>query len=337
MGNDKTKIINLALQGGGSHGAFTWGVLDRLLQDERLGFEGISGASSGAINAAVMACGFAKDGREGARNALKNFWEVLSSQNLFFPAALTSFGEPDHPFLDTYLALTRIFAPGQLNPLDMNPLRELVTESIEFEYLRNNCPIKLFIAATQVRTGKLKIFENRDMSIDTLLASACLPSIHHPVKINGESYWDGGIAGNPPVFPLIFNCSHTDIMIVVIHPLEIADTPTTVEEIRERTVDLGFNTAFLREMRAIAFCKNMIAGDWLASGKLHNKMKQSHIHLIRDQALASQYTSRSRYNTLPSFINLLYNEGHAAADVWLESNFGMIGKQSSVDLTSLFC
>ena len=126
-------------------------------------------------------------------------------------------------------------------------------------------------------------------------------------------------------------------MIAVIHPQEIADTPSTAGEMRERTADLGFNTAFLREMRAIAFCKNMLAGDWLGSGKLHNEMKQTHIHLIRDQALMSLYTSRSRYNTLPSFIKLLYNEGHAAADVWLESNFGMIGKQSSVDLTSLFC
>ena len=337
MGVNKTKIINLALQGGGSHGAFTWGVLDRLLQDERLGFEAISGASSGAINAAIMVYGFAKGGRDGARNSLRNFWNLLSDQNLIFPVSLAPIDEPDLQALDTYLALTRIFAPGQLNPLDMNPLRELVTESIEFEYLRENCPIKLFIAATQVRTGKLKIFENRDMSTDTLLASACLPSIHHPVKIDGESYWDGGLAGNPPVFPLIFNCRHRDILIVLIHPLEIPDIPTTAEEIRIRTADLGFNTAFLREMRAIAFCKDMIAGDWLSSGKLHNKMKLSNMHLVRNHALASQYTSRSRYNTLPSFINLLYNEGHAAADIWLDNNYDVIGKQSSVDLSALFC
>jgi len=337
MKAQKTKIINLALQGGGSHGAFTWGVLDRLLQDERLEVEAITGASSGAINAAVMVYGFAKGGREGARDALRNFWNLLCGNYLIFPPSFATFDESESHMLETYLALTRIFAPGQLNPLNMNPLRELVMETIEFDYLRSNCPIRLFIATTQVRTGKLKIFENCDMSVDTLLASACLPSIHHPVQIDGEIYWDGGLAANPPIFPLIFNCRNRDIIIVVINPLEITDLPTNIVEIRERLSDIGINTAFLREMRAIAFCKNMIAGDWLASGKLHNKMKRSNIHLIRNHALATQFTARSRYNTLPSFINLLYNEGHSAADIWLENNYETIGKQSSVDLAALFC
>ena len=328
MSVNKHNIINLALQGGGSHGAFTWGVLDRLLEDERLDIEGISGASSGALNAAILAYGMASDGRDGARSALRNFWERVANEfSEIFQGSL----------LDTYLSLTQTFSPYQLNPLDMNPLRDLVVESIDFELLRKRCPIKLFIAATQVRTGKLKIFENKELSIDVLMASSCVPSIHHAVKIEGEDYWDGGFSGNPAVFPLIFNCKHTDIIIVMLHPLERPDTPTTAEEIQQRTSELSFSTAFLREMRAIAFSKKYIESDWLPSGYLEKRMKKTNIHIIEDQALSSQYNLRSRYNTLPLFINRFYSEGYAAAEIWLENKFDSLGKRSSVNLADIFC
>ncbi len=343
MSINKPSIINLALQGGGSHGAFTWGVLDRLLEDERLEIEGISGASSGAINAAILAYGLASNGRDGARLSLKNFWERVAREfseifhgSLYMPA-LYMFNKTESPILDTYLSLTQTFSPYQLNPLDMNPLRELVAESIEFELLKRHCPIKLFIAATQVRTGKLKIFENKELSIDTLMASSCIPSIHHSVKIQDEHYWDGGFSGNPAVFPLIFNCKHTDIIIVMLHPLERLDTPTTAEEIQARASELSFNTAFLREMRAIAFSKKYIESDWMPSGHLENRLKKTNIHLIEDQALSSQFNTRSRYNTLPSFIKMFYGEGYAAAEIWLENKFDTLGKRSSVDLAALFC
>ena len=338
-----TKVVNLALQGGGSHGAFTWGVLDRFLEDERIQIQGISGASSGAINAATLAYGMATGGREAARTALRKLWERIANEfseifsGPFYMSMLNLFNNTEHPALDSYLTLTKTFSPYQLNPMDMNPLRDLVAETIDFNYLQKNCPVKLFIAATHVRTGKLKIFENKELSIDALMASACLPSIHRAVEINGESYWDGGFSGNPPVFPLIFNCNQNDIVIVLIHPLEIDKMPVTAEEIQQRTSDLSFNTAFLREMRAIAFSKKMINKDWLPSGKLENRMNEINIHIIQDQALSSQYNSRSRYNTLPSFINLFHKEGYATAEVWLDENFDRLGKKSSIDLAAMFC
>lgn len=343
MNAQPKKTINLALQGGGSHGAFTWGVLDRLLADERLEFEGISGTSSGAMNAAVLACGLSSGGRTAAREKLAEFWGRIGSEfseifsGPFYLSMLNPFPDTKHPALDTYLSLTKTFSPYQLNPLDMNPLRELVAESIDFELLRHHCAVKLFIAATHVRTGKLKIFENREISIDALMASSCLPSIHQAIEIDGETYWDGGFAGNPAVFPLIFNCKQNDIVIVLLQPLEIEETPTTAEAIQQRTSDLGFNAAFLREMRAISFSKKLINKSWMPTGKLESRMDNINIHLIENQALASQYTARSRYNTLPSFINLFYKEGVAAADVWLEDNYTRIGENSSVDLATLFC
>lgn len=272
MAYSRRKSINLALQGGGSHGAFTWGVLDRLLEDGRIGIEGISGASSGAMNATVLAYGMARNGRAGARDALREFWEQIASEfSEIFRApvelpGLDMFSESDLPMLDTYLALTETFSPYQLNPLDMNPLRDLVKDFIDFEYLKKHPNVKLFIAATQVRTGKLKIFDNNTITIDALLASACLPSIHRAIEIEGELYWDGGFTGNPPVFPLIFNCRQRDIIIILLHPLERTELPTTAEQIRERTSELGFSTAFMREMRAIAFSKKITGNDWSKSG-----------------------------------------------------------------------
>jgi len=335
MRKPKTKVINLALQGGGSHGAFTWGVLDRLLEDERLRIEGISGASSGAMNAAVLAYGYTQGGTEGARKALRNFWEHIATEFSGKMPVLNPFNGATA--LDTYLELTKTFSPYQLNPLDMNPLRALVQQSIEFDSLRSNCPIKLFIAATQVSSGKLRIFENHELTIDTLMASSCLPSIHKAVVIENESYWDGGFAGNPPVFPLIFNCKHNDIVIVMLHPLKTSNLPTTAEEIRQHTSDLSFNTAFLREMRAIAFSKEIISGYWLPSGRLEKRLDKTNIHLIEDQATLSQFNARSKYNTLPSFLERLFKEGYATAGVWLENNFTHLGKKSSVDLAGLFC
>lgn len=343
MHDSKSKTISLALQGGGSHGAFTWGVLDRLLVDDRLRIEGISGASSGAMNAVVLAYGHATGGAAGARSALRIFWERLGkvfSETFYpplYPSRLNIFPDFGASSLDAYLVLAKTFAPHQLNPMNLNPLRDLLNETIAFDHLRKNCPIKLFIAATQVRTGKLRIFENHELSIDTLMASACLPFLHHTVEIDGESYWDGGFTGNPPVFPLIFNCTHDDIIIVMVHTLDKNIAPTTTEEIHERVSDINFNAAFLREMRAIAFSKNMISGNWLSSGKLESRMNNINIHLIEDQALFCQYNSRSRYNTLPAFLDLLFREGYAAADVWLENNFEHLGRKSSVNLAALFC
>lgn len=334
--------INLALQGGGSHGAFTWGVLDRLLAEPHLTIEGISGASSGAMNAVVLADGLLCGGRDGARAALREFWDQITVMfnDLFRPTAQLAnwlMFEIGAPFsLQSYLALTQAFSPYQLNPLNFNPLRELLESSIDFERLRNNQSIKLFVAATQVRTGKLRLFRERELCVDALLASACLPSLHHAVTIDGEAYWDGGYAGNPPVFPLIFDCDSDDVMIVIVQPLERTELPLTAEAIHMRAAELSFNTAFLREMRAITFSKQQINGDWLTLGKLERRLDRLNVHLVQNQELMEQLDPGSGYESPPAFIESLYEQGYASGERWLASNRQQLGKRSSVDLTALF-
>ncbi|MGH8249071.1 MAG: patatin-like phospholipase family protein, partial [Gammaproteobacteria bacterium] len=256
----RIKTLNLALQGGGSHGAFTWGALDCLLDFARIRIEAVSGASSGAMNAVVMAQGLMEDGPAGAHAALSKFWQRVGSHFgvLFgypgfhvWPAAASDV----LPSVEALLRLTREFSPYQLNPLGHNPLRSLLESSVDFTRLRSDSPVELFVGATQVRTGKLRIFPTGELTADVLLASACVPSLHHAVMIDDEPYWDGGFTGNPPVFPLVFSCEAADIMVIVVQPLLRPGIPTTAEEIRSRTLELGFSSAFLREMRAIAMSK----------------------------------------------------------------------------------
>ena len=215
----KTKLINLALRGGGAHGAFTWGVLDRLLEDDRIGFDGISATSAGAMNATVLASGMAAGGREGAKKALTEFWHRISHAALKSPLQPTLFDRllGDHSkaqsrgFVFSEL-LTRLFLPYEFNPLNQNPLRQALLDSVDFDALSpTTCRIKLYLAATNVRTGKTKVFDNSEIGVDAVLASACLPFLFQAVEIDGEAYWDGGYAGNPPIFPLIYSCSSSDV------------------------------------------------------------------------------------------------------------------------------
>ncbi|MCS3904117.1 NTE family protein [Methylohalomonas lacus] len=338
-----SKSLNLALQGGGSHGAYTWGVLDRLLAEPTLKIDGISGTSSGAMNAVVMADGLLRGGRDGARQALREFWEQVASMfsDLFQPTAQLSdwlMFETGAPLsLQSYLALTQAFSPYQLNPMDHNPLRQLLEEMIDFGRLRRNRSLKLFIGATQVRTGKLKLFREKELSVDALLASACLPSLHHAITIDGEAYWDGGYAGNPPIFPLIFDCKTSDVMIVIVQPLARPELPTTAEAIRMRAAELSFNTAFLREMRAIAFSKDQIKQDLLPLGRLERQLSRLNVHLVQNEAMMQQLDPSSAYQSPPAFIEELYQEGYASCEAWLDNNRQHIGTQSSVNLSELFC
>ena len=220
--------MTLALQGGGSHGAFTWGVLDRLLEDERIDIEGISGASAGAMNAVTCAYGYTIGGREGARQAMTDFWSSVAGtapsnftdDEAAIPVDIGAHSNPP-PGFKTMISLARFFSPYQLNPFDINPLRDMLTAQIDFERLRAECKIKLFIATTQVSTGRLKLFQTKQMTLDVLLASACLPAIHHAVEIDGEAYWDGGLTANPPLFPLLHKCTARDVMVVLLHPYQI--------------------------------------------------------------------------------------------------------------------
>ncbi|MEX2517631.1 MAG: patatin-like phospholipase family protein [Gammaproteobacteria bacterium] len=245
--------------------------------------------------------------------------------------------EYESPFsLQAYLAMTQSFSPYQLNPLNYNPLRELLVKTVDFDGLQKSADIKLFIGATQVRTGKLHIFNNAQLSVDALLASACLPSIHHAVTINGEAYWDGGYTGNPPVYPLIFNCQGSDVLIVVVQPLQREKLPVTAEEIRMRAAELSFNTAFLREMRAIAFSKEYIDKDWLPLGKLERMLNRLNIHMVENANVVSDTDASSRYGSPPEFIQLLHDEGYDCCSQWLKNNCANIGKQSTVNLQEVF-
>jgi NTE family protein len=332
----KRKVINLALQGGGAHGAFTWGVLDRLLEDERLTIEGISATSSGAINAVALAYGLTIDGREGARRLLADLWDQVGITVPGYTPA-THVPRIDRTLaLEGALALTRVFSPYELNPLHLDPLRDIVTRLIDFERLRAACPLKLYIAATQVRTGKLRLFETQETSTEALLASACLPSLHQAVEIDGEPYWDGGYAGNPALYPLFYNCDSRDMVIVLLHPLSRPELPTSVSKIHHRTTELSFGTTFLREMRSIAHAKRQVNDHLWSLGRLERRLRRLNAHLIEpDQALAEQ-DEITKLNNDVRFLTWLRDRGRMQAQAWLDDNFDSLGRHSSVDLTSMF-
>ncbi len=335
------KTVNLALQGGGSHGAFTWGVLNRLLDDEQLLIHSISGVSSGAMNACVLASGYLKGGREAAREALSSFWCSVSAKykDMFATSPATIWNKVvgiDYPGpIDTYLSLTENFSPYQLNPFNLNPLRDILIECVDFDTLQKSKAIGLHIGATQVRTGKMRVFTNSEISVDVLLASACLPSLHQAIEIDGEPYWDGGYSGNPPLFPLIFDSKYPDILVVLLQPLLRDSLPTTVDEIRKRTHELSFTNTFLREMRAIALSKERIKKNWMTHGELERRMKRLNIHLIEDMSF-EKMDSSSRYYAEADFMQDLYYRGIETAELWLQDNYESITRRSSADLVKLF-
>lgn len=337
------KIVTLALQGGGSHGAFTWGVLDRLLQEDDIRIEAISGASAGAMNAVALAYGYTVGGADGARSALRTFWDSVSSKA---PSSFTA-SEPIPPddiekrakpalALEAWIALTRFFSPYQLNPFDINPVRDILAGQIDFERLRNDCPIKLFIAATRVSDGHLKLFRNKHLTLDTLLASACLPAVNRAVEIDGEAYWDGGFTANPPIFPLLHQCSARDIVVVLLHALPSHETPVTANQIFARLTDISFSAALSTELQAIALAKGEAQRGWLAFGRLERRLRGLNIHLIDAKEFMSRLDRRSKLNTQAPFINALRDEGHAQAEQWLRNNWRHLGVRSSFKLDRLF-
>ncbi|MGQ0658673.1 MAG: patatin-like phospholipase family protein [Chromatiales bacterium] len=338
------KTINLALQGGGAFGAFTWGVLDRLLQDPRIQIEGVSGTSSGAMNAVAMAHGLISAGRDGARAALTQFWTDISRE---VPGALQqghsltewheNVGADAFPPLRAYLDLARMLSPYQLNQRGLNPIRDVLERLIDFERVRAAKDIRLFISATNVRTGKVRIFTNAEITVESLLASACLPSLHHAVEIDGESYWDGGYSGNPPLYPLIFNCRRPDILVIMVQPLRRDRLPNSAEAIRHRQTELSFNTAFLREMRAIAMSREQIAqGGWFPKGVLERRLTQLKIHLIEAEEVLNKLPTGSHFNISPDFLGSLRDTGWAQGQAWLAEHYDAIGKRTTIDLSSLF-
>jgi len=287
---EEPKIVTLALQGGGSHGAFTWGVLDRLLEDGRLEFEGISAASGGAMNAAVLAHGVMTGGREGARQALKDFWESVSTREPFnkisngASSAITAGSNADPAYaVKASLYLARFFSPYQLNPFNLNPLRDILQKQLDFERLRAECRTELFIGATHLSTGTLRIFRNNELTLDVLLASACIPTLHHIIMIDGEAYWDGGLTANSPVFPLIYQCASRDVVMTILHPWRRADTPTTSDDIWHRLTEIGFSSAFFMELHGLALAKQEVERGRFSFGRMDRRVRSLNMHLIDAQ------------------------------------------------------
>jgi NTE family protein len=334
------KTIALALQGGGMHGAFTWGVLDRLLEDGRLLIEGVSATSAGAMNAAVLAHGLLTGDSADARQALHDFWRaVAQSAQSYDPfgkipwlKGTHTFGldhSPMHLLADIVL---RILSPYQFNPHNMNPLRRILDQHVDFAALRRHCPIHLYLCATNVETGKIRIFSGQELCIEAVLASACLPTLFQAVEINGEHYWDGGYVGNPAIFPLIYNCGTHDVVIVHINPIVRPGVPTRVADILNRMNEVSFNSSLMREMRAIAFVTELIQQRRIEPGG----MKAMLIHSIRsDQTMAALAVS-SKYNADWNFLCSLRDKGRTEAGAWIEENYHHIGQRSSVDISKEF-
>ncbi len=330
------KAIDLALQGGGAHGAFTWGVLDRLLADDRIVIEGISGTSAGAMNAVVVADGLDTGGKEGARQALQRFWQGVSEAGRSSPFKRTFLDiltgrwtldySPGYLFFDS---LVRLFSPYQLNPFNINPLRELIASLVDFEHVRHAEGIKLFVVATNVRTGLQKIFRRQEMTVDMVLASACLPYVFHAVEIDGEAYWDGGYMGNPALFPLVSECTARDIVIVQINPVQRQEIPRTAPEIFNRINEITFNNSLIKEIRAIAILKELIH----TAGLQDRNYMDALFHRITSPQLSALSVS-SKFNTEWEFLVYLHDVGYRAAAAWLEEHFDDLGQRSSLDIVA---
>ena len=329
-------LIDLALQGGGSHGAFTWGVLDRLLEEPWLSIEAISGTSAGAMNAAVLAYGWTQGGAAAARAALDSYWQRVARAAAFSPLQRSPLdrlmGRWSLDSSPAYLAfdlMTRVFSPYHLNPLDLNPLRTILAESIDFDQLAR-ATIKLFITATSVRTGRGRIFRNAEISADVLLASACLPTMFQAIEINGDYYWDGGYAGNPTITPLIRESDAQDTILVQINPRERTDIPRTANDVLDRLNEISFNSPLMKELRMIALLRQ-VANPGHGEGERWAKMRT---HRIWTDKLA-QFGASSKLNAEWEFIAMLKEEGRHSADRFLAAHAEDLGKQSTADLDVL--
>jgi NTE family protein len=330
-----TKIINLALQGGGAHGAFAWGVLDRLLEDERIGFEGISATSAGAANATVLSYGLTIGGREGAKRALKTFWRRIARSAMFSPLQpslldrLThNHGLENSPAYLAFDILSRVFSPYQLNPFNINPLKQVLQEVVDFERLQRDCAVKLYLSATNVRTCKVKVFTGEEICVNAVLASTCLPFVFQAVEIDGEHYWDGGYMGNPAIFPLIYNCDSSDVVIVHINPAERPDVPTTARDIMNRVNEISFNSSLMREMRAISFVTKLIDDGKLKEGDA----KRMKLHAIDADDVMRDLGVASKLNADWEFLMHLHEIGRERAEAWIAATFDKLGVESSVDI-----
>lgn len=328
------KAVNLALQGGGAHGAFTWGVLDVLLADGRLEIEGLSGTSAGAMNAAMVVCGLAGGGPDAARRKLEKFWRAVAVDG--------DLNAPQRALFDMLLGAWKFGSGGAtgwfpqlqppspyaFNPLDINPLRDVVTQHIDFDRVRGYEPLKLFVAATNVHTGKVRVFHRHEITADMLMASAALPSVFKAVEVEGQSFWDGGYMGNPVLFPFFTETKTEDIILVQINPMVRDETPDTSREIMERVNEITFNASLLHELRAIDFVRRLIDAGRL--GDTHYKRIRMHRIEAQDELL--KFGAASKMSADWTFFEELHAIGRKAAQTFLRKHFDSIGVEGTLDL-----
>jgi NTE family protein len=332
------KTVNLALQGGGSHGAYTWGVLDALAEDTRIAISAISGASAGSMNGVVFAAGMDEGGRDGAREKLEKFWLSVSNEG--------SLDRPERRYINAWLAawngilpaakfaaewtdaLSQFVSPYAFNPLNVNPLRAHLVAAVDFARLRGSDAMKLFIAATNVKTGRGEIFRRDILTADHVMASACLPRLFQAVQIDGEVYWDGGYAGNPPLWPLFYETQCRDAIIVQINPIERSEIPRTSEEIADREDEITFNASLLAELRAANFVARLIQSGVLKS----NEYRLERLHRIGGAGKLESFDAATKLDVSWPFLKQLRDLGRADAKAWLEENFDSIGVESTMDI-----
>ena len=342
MTANNVKTINLALQGGGSHGAFTWGVLDRLLEEERLMIEGVTGTSAGAMNAAVLAQGLTRGGRAGARAILDRIWHRVAELGVFGPIKRSPLDRllgrwnldrsPSTWWADL---LQHVVSPYQSNPFGLNPLKTVLNELVNEKDIQNCSSVKLFIAATNVETGRVRVFHSHEVTTDAVLASACLPFTFQAVEIDGVPYWDGGYMGNPVIWPLIYDCESPDVAVVQINPLTRKGTPMTTIEIINRVNEISFNASLTAEMRAIAFVQRLIDENGFQGHEV-NRLKRMHMHMIGAEDKMRGLGAASKMNAELDFLLYLKELGRKTAETWLKVHWDAIGQRSSLDIRKAF-
>ncbi len=351
MKSSATKTVNLALQGGGAHGAFTWGVLDRLLEEEALAFDGVAATSAGAMNAAALKTGLMRGGRDNARETLDDFWGSISRVSRGMPNPLLEWVKLFHPTTETLSAaieagaqwglgdgLTNMFSPYDLNPFNFNPLRTLLEDRLDFGAVCREAPPHLFIGATNVRTGRAKVFSGNEISSDAILASTTLPSLFQAIEIPNpetgrpEAYWDGGFTGNPPLFPLFYGTRARDILIVHINPIEREELPRNARDIMNRVNEISFNASLMGELRAIAFTRRLIAEGRIPEGA----MKDVLVHSIMDDATMRKLGGATKLSPDWTFLLHLKEAGREAADGFLRRHWSALGEKATVDLRAIY-
>jgi NTE family protein len=341
VGTHPLKNVTLALQGGGAHGAFVWGVLDKVLEDGRLEIEAISATSAGAMNAVALASGMVAGGPEGARQNLEHFWTEVSRMDLMFDVFsrwnqwIQAFRLPPeyHPFHSLVHFLTHTLPPRLLNPFNFNPLRDLLLRVVDFDELnRSPQAPKLFLNATNIRTGKIKVFETPAISVEAVLASACLPPYFQAVEVDGEHYWDGGYLGNPAIFPLIYRQGASDVIIMQVTAITRDELPASAADVLHRINEISFNSSLMREMRAIAFATQLIDTGQLDKDK-HRRM---FMHWIGNDTLMSELGTATQFHPEWELLCRLRDAGRQTASDWLDRNFEHIGARSTVEIDKMF-